>query len=45
MTEGESEEDLPKLICDLLECFMMTLEELMGMTFAAGYDIWSEAVH
>ena len=42
MTKEEGEEDLSKLICDLSECFMMTWEELMGMTFAVGYDIWSE---
>ena len=30
------------MIYDLLEYFMMTWEELMGIVFAAGYDIWSE---
>ena len=40
MTKEESEE----LIYDLPECFMMTWEELMGMTSTAGYDIWSEDV-
>ena len=31
MTKEESEENLSELIYDLLECFMMTWEELMGM--------------
>ena len=44
MTEEESKEDPSKLIYDLLECFMMTWEELMGMMSIAGYDIWSEDV-
>ena len=44
MTEEESKEDLSELIYDLLECFMMTWEELMGMMSTAGYDIWSENV-
>ena len=39
-----TEKDLSELIYDLPECFMMTWEELMGMTFAVGYDIWSEDV-
>ena len=30
------------MIYDLPEYFMMTWEELMGIAFAAGYDIWSE---
>ena len=42
MSIEEGEEDPFKLIYDLPECFMMTWEELMGMTSAAGYDIWSE---
>ena len=40
--KGEREEDPSKLICDNPECFMMTWEELMGMTYTTGYDIWSE---
>ena len=44
MTEEESKEDPSELIYDLPECFMMTWEELMGMTFATGYGIWSEDV-
>ena len=44
MTEEESEEDPSELIYDLPEYFMMTWEELMGMTSIAGYDIWSEDV-
>ena len=40
--EEEGEKDPSELIYDLLECFMMTWEELMGMTSIAGYDIWSE---
>ena len=31
MTKEESKEDPSELIYDLLECFMMTWEELMGM--------------
>ena len=42
MTEEESKEDPSKLIYDLSECFIMTWEELIGMTSATGYDIWSE---
>ena len=42
MTEEESKEDPSELIYDLPECFMMTWEELMGMTSTIGYDIWSE---
>ena len=42
MIEEEGEEDPSKLIYDLPECFMMTWEELMGMTSIAGYDIWHE---
>ena len=42
MTEEEGENDSSKLIYDLPECFMMTWEELMGMTSTVGYDIWSE---
>ena len=44
MTEEESEEDPSELIYDLLECFMMTWEELIGMASIAWYDIWSEDV-
>ena len=44
MIEEESKEDPSKLIYDLLECFMMTWKELMGMTSIVGYDIWSEDV-
>ena len=44
MTEEEGENDSSKLIYDLPECFMMTWEELMGMTSTVGYDIWSEDV-
>ena len=46
MTEEENKEDPSDLIYDLLECFMMTLEELMDRTFTTtttGYDIWNEA--
>ena len=39
MSKEEKEEDPSKLIYDLPECFMMTWEELMGMTSAARYDI------
>ena len=39
MIEEEGEKDPSELIYDLPECFMMTWEELMGMTSAAGYDI------
>ena len=43
MTEEESKEDLSELIYDLLECFMMTWEELMDRTSTTttGYDIWN----
>jgi len=44
MTEEESKEDPFELIYDLPECFMMTWEELIDMTSATGYDIWSEDV-
>ena len=44
MLEKETKGDPPKLIYDLPECFMMTWEELMGMTSIVGYDIWSEDV-
>ena len=43
-TEEETERDPSELIYDLPEYFMMTWEELMGMTSAAGYDICSEDV-
>ena len=41
MTEEENEEDPSNLIYDLLECFMMTWEELMDRTstITIGYDI------
>ena len=42
MIEEEEEKDPSKLIYDLPKCFMMTWEELMGMKFAVGYDIWSK---
>ena len=45
MTEEENKEDPSDLIYDLLECFMMTLEELKDRTFTTtttGYDIWNE---
>ena len=44
MTEEESKEYLSELIYDLPKCFMMTWEELMGMTSTARYEIWSEHV-
>ena len=44
MTEKETEGDPSELIYDLPKCFIMTWEELMGMTSAAGNDIWSEDV-
>ena len=44
MTKEESEKDPSELVCDLLECFMMTWEELMGTTSTTRYDIWSENV-
>ena len=42
MTEEEGEEDPSELIYDLPKCFMMTWEELMGMTSVVGNDIGSE---
>ena len=41
MTEEENKEDPSNLIYDLLECFMMTWEELMNRTSTTttGYDI------
>ena len=44
MTEEENKEDPSDLIYDLLECFMMTWEELMDRTSTTttGYDIWNE---
>ena len=44
MTEEESKKDSSDLIYDLLECFMMTWEELMDKTSTTttGYDIWNE---
>ena len=46
MTEEESIEDPSDLIYDLLECFMMTWEELIDRTSttATGYDMWNEEV-
>ena len=44
MTEEETEGDPSELIYDLPKCFIMTWEELIGMTSAAGNDIWSEDV-
>ena len=44
MTDEENEGGPSELIYDLPECFMMTWEELMGMTSTAGNDIWSEDV-
>ena len=44
MTEEVGEKDPSESICDLLEYFMMTWEELIGMTSTAGYDIRSEYV-
>ena len=46
MTEKESIEDPSNLIYDLLECFMMTWEELIDRTSttATRYDIWNEEV-
>ena len=43
MTEEENKEDPSNLIYDLLECFMMTWEELMDRTstIIIGYDIWN----
>ena len=35
MSKGEGEKDLSKLIYDLPECFIMTWEELMGITSVA----------
>ena len=37
MTEQESEEDSFEVIYDQPECFLMTWEELMGMTSTVGY--------
>ena len=42
--EEESKEDSSELIYDLPECFMMTWEELMGMTSTTWSDIWGEDV-
>ena len=42
MSKWEGEEDPSKLIYDLPKCFIVTLEKLMGMTFAIAYDIWSK---
>ena len=42
MSKEEGEKDPSELIYDLPKCFMMTWEELMGITSTVGYDIWSE---
>ena len=44
MTEEGNKEDPSGLIYDLLECFVMTWDELMDgtSTTTAGYDIWNE---
>ena len=39
ISEEEGEEDSFELIYDLPKCFMMTWEELMGLTSTAGYNI------
>ena len=46
MTKERSKEDLSVLIYNLLECFMMTSEELMDRTSTTTtrYDIWNEEV-
>ena len=46
MTEEENKKDPSDLIYNLLECFMMTWEELMDRTFTTTtrYDIWSEVL-
>ena len=46
MTKERSKEDLFVLIYNLLECFMMTSEELMDRTSTTTtrYDIWNEEV-
>ena len=44
MIEEEGEKDPSELIYDLLECFMMTWEELIGITSIPRYDMWSEDV-
>ena len=46
MTKERSKEDLSALIYNLLECFMMTSEELMDRTSTTTtrYDIWNEEV-
>ena len=38
ITEEESKEDPSELIYDLLECFIMTWEELMGMAFVRDWQ-------
>ena len=43
MFPGEEEEKDPSnLIYDILECFLLTWEELMGISSTTGYDIWNE---
>ena len=44
MTKEKNKEDPSDLIYDLLECFMMTWEELMDRTSTTttGHDIWNE---
>ena len=44
MTEEESEMDPSEFIYDLPVCFMITWEELMGMTSTTGYNICSQDV-
>ena len=41
ISKEEGEEDPFESIYDLPECFMMTWEELLGMTSTTGYDICS----
>ena len=38
ITEEESKEDPSELIYDLLECFIMTWKELMGMAFVRDWQ-------
>ena len=42
MSKEEGEKDPFELIYDLPKCSIMTWEVLMGMTSAAGHDIWGE---
>ena len=43
-TKEEGGKDPYELIYNLLKCFMMTWEELLGITSSVGYEIWSEDV-